>query len=93
MSSVKIENKEKLERLAAKILLKTGKKITQQELLAKCVQFTDERLEEFLIDFIKENRIWEDKEIKNLEEQFIFDFGEGTENLSEQVDDIIYGEH
>ncbi len=92
MSSVKISRKDQLEKLAAKILLKTGKKITQQELLALCVQYSDENLDEFILQVTKENRKWDAEEIKQLEMEFIEDFGEGTETLSSDVDKILYGD-
>ena len=92
MSSVKINDKEQLERLAAQIFLQTGKKLTQQELLTLCVEFAHEKLEAFLKKVIKEQRIWSAEEIKELDEKFIDDFGEGTEELSNNVDKILYGD-
>ena len=92
MSSVKIINKNKLDQLAAKILLRTGKKYTQQELLSLCVQFTDDKLDEFIEKVDKAHRIWSKEEIKKLEEKFISDFGEGTESLSEEIDEVLYGD-
>lgn len=92
MSSVKIQDKNQLERLAATIFLKTGKKFTQQELLSKCVQFSYEKLDELLMKIMKENRKWTQEEIAELNETFIMDFGDGTETLSSEVDDIVYGE-
>ena len=85
-------DKEQLERLAAQILLKTGKKFTQQELLTLCVHFANENLDKFVSRITRENRIWTLAEIEQLEKEFITDFGEGTENLSETIDDVIYGE-
>ncbi|MCE7748404.1 MAG: hypothetical protein GPJ51_08395 [Candidatus Heimdallarchaeota archaeon] len=90
MSSVKMIDKEKLDRLAAKILLRTGKKYTQQELLRLCVQFTDEKLDEFIMKLSHASRIWTKEEIKQFKDKFVIDFGEGTENLSEEVDKIVY---
>lgn len=92
MSSVKMSDKDQLERLAAKILLKTGKKFTQQELLSRCVQFSNEKLDEFLSSVVKENRKWTKEEINQLHEKYITDFGEGSEKLSTEIDKILYGE-
>ena len=92
MSSVKMSDKDLLERLAAKILLKTGKKFTQQELLSRCVQFSDNKLDEFLASVVKENRKWTKEEVHKLHEKYITDFGEGTERLSSEIDKILYGE-
>jgi len=92
MSSVKMTDKDQLERLAAQILLKTGKKFTQQELLTLCVHFTSENLDKFVSQVTKENRIWTQEEIEQLEKEYIIDFGEGTEKLSSNIDDIVYGD-
>lgn len=92
MSSVKISDKEQLDRLAASILLKTGRKFTQQELLSFCVQFSNEHLDEFLGQITKENRKWSQEEIDALDKEFVSDLGEGTETLSADVDKILYGE-
>lgn len=92
MSSVKMSDKDQLERLAAKILLKTGKKFTQQELLSRCVQFSDHKLDEFLSTVVKENRMWTEEEIRQLHKKYISDFGEGSEKLSSEIDKILYGE-
>ncbi|MBD3189099.1 MAG: hypothetical protein GF308_00560 [Candidatus Heimdallarchaeota archaeon] len=92
MSSVKITDKEKLDKLAAKILLKTGKKFTQQDLLSLCVQFTDEKLDEFIAKILKASRVWDEEEISSLEKRYISDLGEGTESLSEEVDGVLYGD-
>ena len=68
MSSVKIMNKEQLDRLAAQIFLKTGKRFTQQELLAFCVQFANEHLDDFVSRITEENRVWTPEEIEQLEQ-------------------------
>ena len=48
MNSVKIRNKSLLEKLQAKITLKMGKKMSQQDILDKSIEFVYNRLEEFL---------------------------------------------
>jgi len=80
-----MNDKDQLERLAAKILLKTGKKFTQQELLSRCVQFSNDKLDEFLSSVVRENRTWTKEEIHQLHEKYITDFGKGTEKLSTEV--------
>ena len=92
MSSVKMTNKEQLERLIAQIFLNTGKKFTQQELLTLCVQFTSENLDAFLSQVTRDNKIWTQEEIEQLEKEYISDFGEGTETLSDNIDDLLYGD-
>ncbi len=92
VSSVKIVDKERLDQLAAKILLKTGKKLTQQDLLGLCVQFTDEKLDEFIANILRASRVWDEEEIRSLGKRYISDLGEGTESLSEEVDEVLYGD-
>ncbi len=51
MANVKMNNKSLLEKLQAEITLKIGRKMSQQDILDKSIEFTYNRLE----DFIKEN--------------------------------------
>jgi len=48
MSSVKLNKKSLLEKLQAKITLRLGKKISQQEILDKSIEFAYNRLDEFI---------------------------------------------
>ncbi len=52
MANVKLNNKSLLEKLQAEITLKLGKKMSQQELLDKSIEFTYNRLDEFFIENI-----------------------------------------
>ena len=91
MSSVKIEDKNQLEQLSAKIFLLTGNKFTQQQLLSLCVSFSSENMDDLISYISVQNRIWTDEEIETYYNENTEDFGEGTEELSENIDDIIYG--
>ncbi|GAG41472.1 unnamed protein product [marine sediment metagenome] len=48
MANVKMNNKIVLEKLQAEITLKLGKKLTQQEILDRSVDFVYKRLDEFI---------------------------------------------
>lgn len=48
MANVKMKNKIILEKLQAKITLKLGKKVTQQEILDRSVDFVYKRLDSFI---------------------------------------------
>ncbi len=52
MANVKLNNKSLLEKLQAEITLKLGKKMSQQELLDKSIEYTYNRLDEFFIENI-----------------------------------------
>ncbi len=52
MANVKLNNKSLLEKLQAEITLKLGKKMSQQELLDKSIEFTYNRLDEFFLENI-----------------------------------------
>lgn len=52
MANVKLNNKRLLEKLQAEITLKLGKKISQQEVLDKSIEFTYNRLNEFFVENI-----------------------------------------
>jgi hypothetical protein len=47
MANVKLTNKKKLEELQAKLVLQKGRKISQQEILDKCIEFSDIHFQEF----------------------------------------------
>lgn len=91
MSSVKIEDKNQLEQLSARIFLLTGIKFTQQQLLSLCVSFSSENMDDLISYISVQNRIWSDEEIESYYKENTEDFGEGTEDLSENVDYILYG--
>ncbi len=48
MASVKLSKKLELERIQAKILLITGTKTTQQELLDKCINYVERNFDDFV---------------------------------------------
>ena len=50
MTNVKLNNKSLLEKLQAEITLKLGKKMSQQDVLDKSIEFTYERLDEFILE-------------------------------------------
>ncbi|MCK4281354.1 MAG: hypothetical protein KAX10_04495 [Candidatus Lokiarchaeota archaeon] len=52
MANVKLNNKRLLEKLQAEITLKLGKKMSQQEVLDKSIEFTYSRLNEFFVENI-----------------------------------------
>jgi hypothetical protein len=53
MANVKLKNKELLEKLQARLVLLKGKKVSQQEILDKCVEFSENHLEEFIREKIE----------------------------------------
>ena len=91
MSSVKINDKNQLEQLSAKIFLLTGTKLTQQQLLTLCVSYSSDNLEDLILYISNESRIWSDEEIDEFYKENVQDFGIGSENLSENINDILYG--
>ncbi len=50
MANVKMMKKDLLEKLQATLTLREGKKISQQELLDKCVEFSNAHLEQFILE-------------------------------------------
>lgn len=48
MANVKLSEKQLLEQFQARIVLLKGKKISQQELLDKCIRFSSKNMEEFM---------------------------------------------
>ena len=50
MSSIKIKNKDKLDKLQAKLTLLLGRKIHQQELVDLSIEFIDKNIDKFIKD-------------------------------------------
>ncbi len=92
MSSQEVVDREKLDQLSSKILDRTGKKVSHRELIELCLNFTEQKLEEFLANISQSNRKWTTEEVKKLEKDYILNFGEGSENWSEEVDKVLYGD-
>ncbi len=87
MSSVKLNKKDLLDQLQAKLTLKIGKKISQQEILDKCIEFAFNRLEEFLFEKMENPQI-SDKLIKKIKENLI---DAPLQHLEKSDDELLYG--
>ncbi len=87
MANVKLTNKIELDKLQAKIVLLFGQKITQQELLDKCISYSNDHFNEFLtteFDFIRPT----DEIISKIKNSAI-ESGFAHPELSD--DELIYG--
>lgn len=82
------ETKSKLEELQAEIKLKTGKKVTQQEILARLVRSATESRAEFVDSFRDTTTALSEEEIAQFNEGMI---SSGVETDEEDIDDILYG--
>lgn len=90
-STVKIdpEFKKEIDKLQAKVIMKTGEKITQQELLARILKFVLTNESEFFKNFIFDWQPLPDSEWDNIK-SYITDFSKPTKE--ETIDSEIYGE-
>ena len=82
------DTKSKLEELQAEIKLKTGKKVTQQEVLARLVESVSESRSEFIDSFRESVVSLSDDEIEQFNQGRI---ASGVETNEEDLDDILYG--
>ena len=82
------ETKSKLEELQAEIKLKTGKKVTQQEVLSRLVESVSESRSEFIDSFRETNVSLSNDEIKQFNEGMI---ASGVETDEEDIDETLYG--
>lgn len=82
------ETKSKLEELQAEIKLKTGKKVTQQAILARMVDAVYESNTELVDSFREGSESLTDAEI---EQFFSATFESGVETDEEDIDEILYG--
>jgi len=82
------ETKSHLEELQAEIRLRTGEKVTQQEILARLVRSAVTSRSEFIDTF------WEGKATLTDEEMMQFNQGQissGVETDEDDIDEILYG--
>ena len=87
MANVKLNNKILLEKLQAEITLKLGKKISQQDLLDKSIEFAYKRFDAFVAEHITHPPIT-DELIKRIKENAI---EAPLEHLEKTDDELIYG--
>ncbi|WP_123537744.1 hypothetical protein [Halosimplex salinum] len=82
------ESKSILEELQAEIKLRTGKKVTQQEIMATLLEDAYESKSAF-VDSFRETKVpLSEAEIERMNEGT---FDSGTETREEDIDDILYG--
>jgi len=82
------ETKSTLEELQAEIKLKTGMKVTQQELLARLVESAVDSRAAFIDSFRDGSTALSDAELAAFNEGQI---SSGVETAEEDIDDILYG--
>lgn len=82
------EAKSKLEELQAEIRLKTGKKVTQQELLSELIDTVVDSRSEFVDSFRDGNPTLTEEEIEQFNEGRI---ASGVETDEDDIDEILYG--
>ena len=82
------ETKSRLEELQAEIKLKTGQKVTQQEILARLVESAFESRSEFVESFREGEKTLTDEELEQFNQGMI---SSGTKTDEEDIDEILYG--
>ena len=82
------EAKSKLEELQAEIRLKTGKKVTQQELLSELIDTVVDSRSKFIDSFRDGTPKLTEKEIEQFNEGRI---ASGVETDEDDIDEILYG--
>ena len=90
MSTVKFDLQTDLEELQARIYLDTKKKVTKKDILELTFKIGAKNYNRLIEEIEKEDQ---SISLEKVNEILInaMDFGEGTENLSRDVDAILYG--
>jgi hypothetical protein len=83
-----VETKSQLEELQAEIKLKTGRKVTQQELLARIVESAVESRAELVDSFREAPVALSDAEFERFDEGTV---ASGVETDEDDIDDVLYG--
>jgi hypothetical protein len=81
------ETKSRLEELQAEIKLKTGKKVTQQEVLSRLVQSAIESRSAFIDSFRDGTDALSDEDAERFNDGMI---ASGLETDEEDIDDVLY---
>ncbi len=87
MANVKLTNKSLLEKIQAELVLKLGKKISQQDILDKSLEFVYRRLNEFIFENVDTPKIT-DELIKRIEKNSI---DAPLAHPEKSDDELIYG--
>jgi len=82
------EAKSRLEALQAEIKLRTGEKVTQQEILTRLVDEAYQSKSEFVDSFREATVPLSEAEIERMNRKT---FDSGTETDEEDIDDVLYG--
>jgi hypothetical protein len=82
------ETKSQLEELQAEIKLKTGRKVTQQELLARIVESAVQSRAELVDSFREAPVALSDAEFERFDEGTV---ASGVETDEDDIDDVLYG--
>jgi len=90
-TTVKIDSefKKEIDKLQAKVTMKTGEKITQQELLVRIVKFVLKKEDEFFKNFIFDWSPLSDSEWESIKDGIV-DFGKKTNEST--INKELYGE-
>ena len=92
MSTVKFELQDDLNELQARIYLATKKKLSKKEILELTFNFSKNNFDRLISLILEEDQgELNDNDIKDIL-SLASDLGKDTENLSSEVDDIVYGE-
>jgi len=87
MANVKLKDKSLLEKFQAEIVIKCGKKISQQEVLDKSIKFAYNRFDEFIAENIDEPRLTKEL-VKRLKETAN---NAPLYHLDKSDDELLYG--
>ena len=91
VSTVKFDLQEDLDELQARIFLDTRKKLSKKEVLELVFRIGVQNYEKILEMFLLSEEHPLDDETINQVLSLAEDFGPGTEELSSQIDEIVYG--
>ena len=91
-TTVRFSNVEKLKAIQSRLYLSTQQNLSKQQILDLAIDIIDANIELLEQKISPAARVFSSEEIENLLEEVVSDWGEGTENASETIDDILYGE-
>ena len=91
-TTVRFSNTEKLKAIQSRLYLSTQQNLSKQQILDLAIDIIDANIELLEQKISQAARVFSSEEIDDLLKDVVSDWGEGTEDASETIDDYLYGE-
>ena len=92
-TTVRFSNTEKLKAIQSRLYLSTQQNLSKQQILDLAIDIIEANIELLEQKVLSAARVFSSEEIEDLLKTVVSDWGDGTEDVSETIDDYLYGEN